>query len=88
MDIGPLHLGPLGAQLQLHPLCFFFTFSEFSGFENLSKYAWARVGVLARGSGYIHLGQKESQLVGDFRGWVVSSLLKSQGQEQQTSLAR
>ena len=32
------------------------------------------VGVLAGGSGYIHPGQKESQLVGDFIGWVVRSL--------------
>ena len=44
------------------------------------------VGVLAGGSGYIHPGQKEPQLVGDFIGWVVRSLLKSQGQEQQTSM--
>ena len=56
------------------------------GFEILSKYTCTRVGVLAGGSGYIHPGQKESQLVGDFIGWVVRSLLKSQGQEQQNSL--
>ena len=64
----------------------FFKILGILGFENLSKYTCTRVGVLAGGSGYIHLGQKESQLVGDFIDWVVRSLLKSQGQEQQTSM--